>query len=129
MAPEVLYPEPDNPIGGAADQYALAVTVYESIRGVRPYDATNVIKLYHQTQEGCAPLREQFPTLAAGASQAVSRALSSVPGDRFATCRDFAESFLDALRNPSASSPPVVPLDNNDPVSYTHLTLPTIYSV
>ena len=115
MAPEVLYPEPDNPIGDAADQYALAVTVYESIRGVRPYDATNVIKLYHQTQEGCAPLREQFPTLAAGASQAVSRALSSVPGDRFATCRDFAESFLDALRNPSVSSPPVVPLDNNAP--------------
>ena len=109
MAPEVLYPEPDNPIGGAADQYALGVTVYESIRGMRPYDATNVIKLYHQTQAGCPPLKEQFPTLAVGASQAVSRALSSVSGDRFATCRDFAETFLDALRNPNLSPPPVAP--------------------
>ena len=79
MAPEVLNPEPGVPIGGAVDQYALSVTLHESIAGKRPYDSTNVVKLYLQTQEGCPSLRETFPQLPEPASDAVLRALSSDP--------------------------------------------------
>lgn len=43
MAPEVLDPAPDSPAAGTADQYALAVTLHETIAGKRPYDASNVI--------------------------------------------------------------------------------------
>ena len=103
MAPEVLYPEPDIPIGGKADQYALAVTLHESIAGTRPYDSTNVIKLYRQTQEGCPPLHASFPHLPKAASQAVIQALSSNSEDRFETCSAFAIEFLGALRTASDS--------------------------
>ena len=110
MAPEVLYPEPENPITGASDQYALAVTLHESIAGKRPYDSTNMIKLYQQTQEGCPPLRASFPHLPEAASQAVVLALSADPSLRFVNCRAFAETFLDGLRNRKrdVNAPPVV---------------------
>lgn len=99
MAPEVLNPEPDVPAAGAVDQYALAVTLHESIAGKRPYEATNLIKLYHQTQKGCQPLRESFPDLPEAASNAVAKALSADPGERFNTCRCFADAFLAGLCN------------------------------
>ena len=111
MAPEVLNPEPGVPIGGAVDQYALAVTLHESIAGKRPYDSTNVVKLYLQTQEGCPSLRETFPQLPESASEAVLRALSSDPQQRFDSCRQFADTFLDGLRNrsPVLVAPPIKP--------------------
>ena len=101
MAPEVLNPEPNMPIGGAVDQYALAVTLHEAIAGKRPYDSTNVVKLYLQTQAGCPPLRDSFPHLPVVASDAVARALSSDPAKRFGSCRSFADTFLNGLRNSS----------------------------
>ena len=108
MAPEVLDPDPDSPAAGTADQYALAVTLHETIAGKRPYDASNVIKLYRQTQQGCTPLRESFAEMPEAASQAVVRALSADPRQRFDSCRSFADTFLDGLRNRGAT--PVTPV-------------------
>ena len=104
MAPEILYPEPENLIAGTSDQYALAVTLHESIAGKRPYDSTNLIKLYQQIQDGCPPLRGLFPHLPQAASQAVTRALSADPSQRFDSCREFARTFLDGLRKKAKSS-------------------------
>ena len=111
MAPEVLYPEPENLIGGAADQYALAVTLHESIAGQRPYDSANMIKLYQQTQEGCPPLRSSFPHLPEAASQAVARALSADSSQRFANCRAFSDAFLDGLRSKASVSVSSLPVE------------------
>ena len=108
MAPEVLNPEPNMPIGGAVDQYALAVTLHEAIAGKRPYDSTNVVKLYLLTQAGCPPLRDSFPHLPVGASDAVARALSNDPAKRFDSCRSFADAFLNGLRSNAKVSPEVV---------------------
>ena len=107
MAPEVLRPDPDIPATGAVDQYALAVTLYESIAGKRPYAATNLIELYIQTQEGCPPLCDSIPDLPESASGALMKALSASPDDRFSSCRQFAETFLAGLSGKIASS--VVP--------------------
>lgn len=109
MAPEVLNPEPDMPATGAVDQYALGVTLYETIAGKRPYAATNVIKLYHQTQQGCTPLKESLPNIPLTASKAVVRALAPDPQDRFHSCREFAETFLAGLSGKIAipAAPPV----------------------
>ena len=101
MAPEVLNPEPNMPIAGSVDQYALAVTLHEAIAGKRPYNSTNMVKLYLLTQQGCPPLQDSFPHLPAGASDAVARALSNDPAERFDSCRSFADAFLDGLRNSS----------------------------
>lgn len=114
MAPEVLNPDPDAPANGATDQYALAVTLHESIAGKRPFDSTNVIKLYQQTQLGCEPLRGNFPGLPLAASDAVVKALSADPALRFDSCRLFADTFLDALRNPTASAPPMPQIEQSD---------------
>ena len=111
MAPEILRPEPETPATGAVDQYALAVTLHESIAGTRPYKATNLIELYIQTQEGCPPLNDSIPSLPNAASQAVAKALSPLPNDRFNSCRQFAETFLAGLLSPAASpvtNPPVI---------------------
>ena len=104
MAPEVLDPDPTVPATGAVDQYALAVTLYESIAGKRPYTATNIIKLYRQTQEGCEPLHQTLPSMPSTASEAIAKALSAETKDRFDSCRQFAETFLAGLSGAQSSA-------------------------
>ena len=122
MAPEVLDPDPNVPATGAVDQYALAVTLYESIAGKRPYTATNIIKLYRQTQEGCEPLHQTLPSMPSAASEAIAKALSAETNDRFDSCRQFAETYLAGLAGrPKAHVPPSVASKPSEDETGIHL--------
>ncbi len=92
MAPELSKPgvEPD----GRADQYALAVTVYEMLAGRKPFrgEVANIIVEHASKQP--PPLRELCPDVPPRLAEAVHQALAKKPEDRFATCGAFAAAVL-----------------------------------
>lgn len=90
-------------VDGRADQYALAVTVYEALAGAPPYAGS-------QSQIEAAKLRDPVPPLAGraahlppGATAAVERALCRDPAGRHATCSAFVDAFEAGLAPASGS--------------------------
>ena len=57
-----------------------------------------------------------------------STATSRIGSGTTALASNF-ETFLTLLTTQMKNQDPLSPLDSNESVSYTHLTLPTIYSV
>jgi serine/threonine-protein kinase len=84
------------PIDGRADQYALAVMVYEIVAGVRPFRGAGEMAALI-----AAVLHEPPPSLAIACPgvpptlfTAVHRGLAKNPEDRFPSCRAFAAAAL-----------------------------------
>lgn len=92
MAPEAVAGKPLSP---AYDQYALATVVFEALSGRLPYDpgADPLVALVQKVTVAPLPLRQAAPEIPAGVAEAVMKALSTDPGHRFTTCRDFARGF------------------------------------
>ena len=80
-----------DPFDGRADQYALAITVYELLCGRRPFeDDTKTKVLVLHTSKAPAPLTAWCQTLPLALSQAVLKGLAEEPSQRYATCGAFA---------------------------------------
>lgn len=97
--PEYMSPEQFTPkavIDGRADQYALAVTVYEMLAGARPFTGATAHLIVEVTTTPAPPLLGSRYDLPLSLTDAVHRGLSKRPADRFNTCREFV---ADALRN------------------------------
>lgn len=93
MAPEQARGEG---LDGRADQYALAVMVYEMITGRLPHEKDSLVDLLHAVAyEPSTPLAQTDPSVPASLADAVDRALAYNREDRFPTVRDFAMSLLD----------------------------------
>ncbi len=94
MAPEQMqeYPRP------ASDQYALAITVYEWLVGVRPFAGTFTEIAVKHAMVPPLPLRERRPDLPLEVEQVVLTALAKDPRQRFASVRAFARALEDASR-------------------------------
>jgi len=95
---------------GRADQYALAVVVYELLTGRKPVvgDTPAVTLAGHLTQMP-PPLATLRPELPASLAAAVDRALAKTPADRFASCGAFAAlALVDVPSSPPPSSPRLV---------------------
>ncbi len=90
MAPELIMGEP---FDGRADQYALAITVYEMLCGRRPFeDETKTKVLVLHTSKPPSPLTAWCPALPLRLSQAVLKGLAKEPGDRYPTCVELAKA-------------------------------------
>jgi hypothetical protein len=95
MAPEIIMGQP---FDGRADQYALAVTVYEAVSGRLPIDgATPAAVMVQQTTQTPLPLDKVSRGVPRALAAAVAKALAKAPPERFRTCADFAEAALAAL--------------------------------
>ncbi|HXY33744.1 MAG TPA: protein kinase [Planctomycetaceae bacterium] len=82
-------------IDARADQYGLASTVYELLVGRNPFSGVPASAiLVQQATKGARPAIELCPSIPPAASQAIERAMSINPNDRFATCSDFARVVL-----------------------------------
>jgi serine/threonine protein kinase len=83
-------------IDGRADQYALAVVVYEIVAGVRPFrGAGEMAALIAAVLTQPAPsLAEACPGVPPTLFTAVHRGLAKKPEDRFPSCRAFATAAL-----------------------------------
>jgi serine/threonine protein kinase len=87
------------PFDGRADQYALAVTVYEVLAGRRPFQETGTAVMVRLGQaEGPPKLKAVCPAVSGGLSSAVQRGLAKIAAERYPTCAAFAAAVLAAVR-------------------------------
>jgi serine/threonine protein kinase len=92
IAPERLLAEPCD---GRADQFALAVTVYEWLSGELPHDGpTPAFVIVKLTTRPPTPLTEVVPTISASLAAVVHRALARHPEERYPNCLSFAGAVL-----------------------------------
>ncbi len=110
-------------VDGRADQYSLAIVVYEMLTGQIPFNnaETTASLLHHHLYTAPLPVTELRPTLPVEIESALARALSKHPDQRFHTAGDFIAAlrgqlvsetiapFLAAEQDPSdtAGHPPV----------------------
>jgi serine/threonine protein kinase len=91
-SPEYMAPEQfrGRTVGPSADQYALGVIAYECLSGTLPFvgDAPDEMEQLHRV-EAPIPLERTRDDLPPHVREAVHRALSKTPGERFPTVLDF----------------------------------------
>ncbi len=81
-------------VDGRTDQYALACSAFELLTGAPPFQADETAAvLYAQLSQPPPALTSRRPDLPAAADQVLARALAKAPGDRYPSCRDFADAL------------------------------------
>jgi len=96
------YMAPEQGMGGdltpSADQYALASLIYEAFAGHPPYREETALKiLLAKHNKDPEPAHTIVPHVPAAAGEAIARAMSRSPEDRFPSCVAFFEALKAAL--------------------------------
>ena len=95
------------PITGRADQFSLAVIVYEALTGEKPFAAEYMpTLLYKIVREDPVPPQRLNTTLNAQVETTLRKALAKLPDDRYETCTDFIAA-LAAACNTSPNWTPI----------------------
>lgn len=99
MAPEQILG--DAPVDGRADQYALGVLVFEALTGKMPFAGLGEVQVLRKHLEEPVPDPRTFaPRLEASVADAVMRAMSKRPEQRFLSVLDFVHA-LERARAPA----------------------------
>jgi serine/threonine protein kinase len=107
MAPELIL---GRPYDGRADQYALAVIVYEAFTGQHPYDASSLGALIQSLQGPEAERLDSRCGAPTGVAEAVARGLARDPNQRFPSCTEFAKAVrVGFVRSPATLKSPARP--------------------
>ncbi|HEY2842732.1 MAG TPA: serine/threonine-protein kinase [Bryobacteraceae bacterium] len=94
MSPEQVQ---STAITGRADQFSLAVIVYEALTGEKPFVAEYMpTLLYKIVREDPLPPQRLNTTLDAQVETVLLKALAKVPEERFETCTDFITALAAA---------------------------------
>jgi serine/threonine-protein kinase len=119
--PDYLSPEQiaGQPADARADLYALACSAFELLTGTLPFhreDPTAVVNA-HLT-EPPPPVTSRRPGLPRAVDGVLSRALAKAPGDRYASCGQFADALRYAFGfQPYDSGPRVASADTHPPTA------------
>jgi serine/threonine protein kinase len=123
MSPEQIA---GRPVDGRADQYALACSAFELLAGAPPFrrDEPTAV-MYAQLSEPPPPLTSRRPGLPPAVDGVLSRALAKAPGDRYASCGQFADALREALGfQPYDSGPRVMPSTAHPPTETARPPVP-----
>jgi serine/threonine protein kinase len=93
MAPEQIMEMPRP----ASDQYALGVTIYEWLSGIRPFQGSTLSILHQHVYAPPTPLHEQGCELSSAIEDVIMQALAKDPKQRFADVRSFADALERAV--------------------------------
>jgi serine/threonine protein kinase len=117
MSPEQIA---GKPVDGRADQYALACSAFELLAGEPPFrrDGWEAM-MFAQVSEPPPRLTSLRPGLPPAVDGVLSRALAKAPGDRYASCGQFADALRDALGLPAYRPDPAVLARSADPPTET----------
>jgi serine/threonine-protein kinase len=100
VAPELVLGEA---FDGRADQYSLAVTVYESLTGSNPFEGPNSsATMVNHTSRKVPSLTGRVPFVSEQTSLAILKGLAKSPEERFATCVEFADEVLAGINRPTS---------------------------
>lgn len=96
VAPELVLARKN--YDGRADQYSLAVTVYEVLTGKPPFEGGSpTATMVNQTTKHPRLLNEVHPEIPESLASAVRMAMSKRPWRRYDTCTAFADAVLSSL--------------------------------
>jgi serine/threonine-protein kinase len=124
MSPEQVQ---STAITGAADQFSLAVIVYEALTGEKPFAAEYMpTLLYKIVREDPLPPQRLNNTLSTQVETVLSRALSKLPENRFENCTEFINALATACNAnpdwtpvPRGSSPNMPTAGSRDDLTET----------
>ncbi len=113
MAPEQIAGQP---VDGRTDQYALACSAFELLTGASPFrrDEPTAV-MYAHLSESPPRLTSRRPGLPQAVDGVLSTALAKAPGDRYASCGQFADALRDAFGFPPYDSGPAVMAEATHP--------------
>lgn len=102
-----LFCAPELVLGGAfdgrADQYSLALSVYDALAGKNPFEGPNSsATLVNQTAMQPPPLTEWNPAVTPALWRCVRKGLAKLADERYGSCVEFAEAVLASV--PASSS-------------------------
>jgi serine/threonine protein kinase len=105
-------------VDGRADQYALACSAFELLAGGPPFRRDEpTAAMYAHLSESPPKLASRRPGLPPEADGVLSRALAKAPGDRYASCGQFADALRDAFGfQPYRSGPRIMPAATPPPI-------------
>jgi serine/threonine-protein kinase len=98
-------------VDGRVDQYALACAAFELLTGAPPFrrDSAPAV-IYAQLTEPPPSVAALRPGLPPVVDQVFARAMAKAPGDRFPSCREFADALRTSLSvSPYVSGPGLPP--------------------
>jgi serine/threonine protein kinase len=106
------------PVDGRADQYALACSAFELLAGGPPFRRDEpTAAMYAHLSESPPQLASRRPGLPPEVDGVLSRALAKAPGDRYASCGQFADALRDAFGfQPYRSGPRIMPAATPPPI-------------
>jgi len=128
--PRYMSPEQarGDPADGRSDQYSLAIILFEMLSGKSPFEATTPLAMaFKHATEAPPNILKINPNLPEGIAAVLEKALAKQPQDRYGTCVEFTNAFLEVF--PEASSPeanfitPTPPRLHKNPEAATQLPL------
>ena len=86
------------PLDGRSDEYSLACSAFEMLCGEPPFrHQQGVSVMYAHLSEPPPLVRTRRPDLPAAVDEVLARGMAKAPGDRYASCREFAAALGFAL--------------------------------
>ena len=102
MAPEMHL---GKGIGPRADQFGLAVLVYEALAGKIPFAGTTPTAIFVEVMQGKArPMHELVPEIPLEKSNALMKGITKEPRDRYGSCVEFANAITGSMLARGSSS-------------------------